>query len=426
MPRILVFSTTTGYQLRAFDRAAERIGCELRFATDRCHQLPDPWRDRAIPVRFYDEPGSLAAVVEALEGRPIDGLLAVGDRPAVLAALAAAQLGVPWHPPEAARAATNKLVTRERLAAAGLPVPWFFSVPATADPREAARRARYPAVVKPLAMAASRGVMRADDEEALVAAFERLRRLLARRDVRAQRHEAHGAILLEGYVPGEELALEGLLEHGTLHPLALFDKPDPLEGPFFEETIYVTPSRRPWREQETIVHTVAAACRALGLFHGPVHAECRVNDAGVFVLEIAPRPIGGLCAGALRFVRRGEGSLSETIAYEELLLRVAAGETPGAFAREGRAAGVMMIPIPARGIFKDVRGVDAARAVPAIEEIVITAKKDQQIAPLPEGASYLGFIFARGESPEAVEQALRAAHARLEFRIERPLPLAIE
>ncbi|HWP99285.1 MAG TPA: ATP-grasp domain-containing protein [Vicinamibacterales bacterium] len=418
MPRILVFSTTTGYQLRAFDRAAARIGAELVFATDRCHMLDDPWRDRAIPVRFYDEPGSLAAIADALAGRAVDGVVAVGDRPAVLAALAAERLGLPWHPPEAARAATNKLLTRERLAAAGLPVPWFFHAPLDADPRAIAARARYPAVVKPLAMAASRGVMRADDEEALAAAVERLRRLLQRRDVRAQRNPAHEAMLVEGYVPGGEIALEGILEHGTFHPLALFDKPDPLEGPFFEETIYVTPSRRPAGEQEVIVHTVGAACRALGLRHGPVHAECRVNEAGVYVLEIAPRPIGGLCAGALRFEdRRRPGEPEMT--YEEMLLRCAAGEPVEAFARERRAAGVMMIPVPRRGVFKEVAGLERARAVPGVEEIVITAKKDQQLAPLPEGASYLGFIFARADSPEAVEQALRSANGEIEIRVKR-------
>ena len=254
-------------------------------------------------------------------------------------------------------------------------------------------------------------------------------------EVRAERNEAHATALVEGFIPGREYAVEALLRHGVLHVLAIFDKPEPLDGPFFEETIYVTPSSSPADLQDRIIEAVSAAATAIGLSHGPVHAECRVNDEGVFVLEVAARPIGGLCARALNFsaIRPSTSSgrpepvegrnPQSAIRLEELLLRHALGEDPGAWRRECAASGVMMIPIPRRGILRGVGGVDAARAVPDIEDIRITAKPDQLLVPLPEGASYLGFIFARASSGSAVEQALRAAHARLTFAIDPEVPV---
>jgi hypothetical protein len=205
-----------------------------------------------------------------------------------------------------------------------------------------------------------------------------------------------------------------VLDRGTLHPLALFDKPDPLVGPFFEETIYVAPSRRAAADQAAIVEAIAAAARALGLWHGPIHAEVRVNDRGVFVLEVAARPIGGLCARAVRV----DGPAGEGIALEELLLRHALGEPVRGYRREAAASGVMMLPIPRDGVYRRVEGEAAARAVPHVEDVRITARPDQRLVPLPEGASYLGFIFARAGTPEAVEQALRAAHGALHFVID--------
>lgn len=418
MPRVLLLSATTGYQLRAFGEAAARLGVELVFGTDRCRHLDDPWRDRSIPVRWHDEGASLAAIEAAAARAPVDGVLALGDRPTVLAAQAAERLGLWGNPSAAARAASNKRVSREKLAGAGLPTPWFTSVPLQAQPGAIARTLRYPCVVKPLALAGSRGVIRADDPRAFVAAFERLRRILKRRDVRVLRDPSNEEVLIEGFVPGREFAVEGLLERGRFRTLAIFDKPDPLDGPFFEETIYVTPSRTPVVEQGRMREAVTAAAGALGLVHGPVHAECRVNDEGVFVHEVAARPIGGLCSKALRF----DGPAGP-VGLEELLLRHALGEAVGDIRRERRASGVMMIPIPRWGFLKDVRGADLASAVHGVDEVRITATRDQILYPPPEGASYLGFVFARGEVPAEAVAALRAAHALLEFVIEAPLAL---
>jgi hypothetical protein len=257
--------------------------------------------------------------------------------------------------------------------------------------------------------------MRVDDDRALAAALDRLRAIVESPDVRAERNDAHAFALLEGFIPGREYALEGLMHQGALQVLAVFDKPDPLDGPFFEETVYVTPSAAPDVTRAAIVDAVTRAAAAIGLEHGPIHAECRVNAEGVFVLEVAARPIGGLCARALQFLIPDSQSL---IPLEELLLRHALGENPAWYRREDTASGVMMIPIPRRGVFRGVDGVEAARGVAHIADVQITAKRDQRLLPLPEGASYLGFIFARAGRAADVDAALRAAHARLHFAID--------
>ena len=259
--------------------------------------------------------------------------------------------------------------------------------------------------------------MRANDPADLVARVDRLRALLRTPEVRAERNDMDGRMLIEGFIPGREYALEGVMHYGRLHVLAIFDKPDPLDGPFFEETIYLTPSAAAAEVQLAIVDGVARAAEAIGLTHGPVHAECRVNDAGVFVLEVAARPIGGLCARAVRLQGRRP--------LEEALLRHALGESPEGWTREDVASGVMMIPIPRRGTLRGVEGADRAREVPHVEDVRITAKPDQLLLPLPEGASYLGFIFARADQPSDVEGALREAHARLHFTIDPEFPVNV-
>jgi len=417
MPRILLLATTTGYQTRAFGEAAERLGVTLVFATDRCHMLEDPWRDGAIAIRFHDEDASVEAIIEAAAVAPIDGLITLGDRPTVIAARVAERLGLAGHLPGAAIVARDKEKTRERLRDAGLHVPWFLPSRIDADVNAVVSALRFPCVIKPVSLSGSRGVMRADDADQFVAAFNRLLALLRLPDIRAERNDAHERVLVEGFIPGRELALEGVLHHGTLYVLALFDKPDPLDGPFFEETIYVTPSTLAARQERDVTEAVAQAAAAIGLRHGPVHAECRVNDQGVFVLEVAARPIGGLCARALRFRHETMAACS----LEELLLRHALGESPDGWTREEQASGVMMIPIPARGIYRGVSGVDAARLVAGVDDVTITAKPDQLLVPLPEGASYLGFIFAHGGTSASVTQSLRGAHTRLRFAIEPEL-----
>jgi biotin carboxylase len=418
LKQVLIVATTTGYQIRSFGEAAERLGVRLVFASDRCDQLEDPWWDQAIPIRFHDELMAVQAIVGAFGGHPPDGVIAVGDRPVVVAARVNAAFHLPGNPVSAALASRNKLESRRALEAAGLAVPVFRTMTPSDNPWEMSLTLPYPVVVKPLAMSGSRGVIRADSTCQFVTAFERLRALLAQPDVRAERDSAHGTLLVESFIPGAEFAVEGVLTAGALRVFAIFDKPDPLDGPFFEETIYVTPSRESAEVQREIEQAVAAGAAALGVRHGPVHAECRVNQSGVHLLEVAARPIGGLCSKALRFVSPG-GEVS----LEEVLLRHALQEDVTAFTRERRASGVMMIPIPHRGVYRSVEGERDARAVPDIVDLQITAKPDARLVPLPEGKSYLGFLFARATTPLAVEQALRAAHAKLRFQIDREIPV---
>ncbi len=412
--RVLLLSTTTGYQLRSFGESAARLGIELVLATDRCHHLDDPWRDAAVAVRFHDEETSLKEIAAATEGRPLSGALAVGDRTTVLAARVAEEFGLPGNPAAAAAVSRSKKGMRNRFAAAGMRTPWFFDLPADADITAAAARALYPCVVKPLGLSGSRGVIRVDNPEQFEAAVRRDRVLLLRLDLRAQRTGLTDGLLIEGYIEGREYAVEGLVTGGVLRALAVFDKPDPLDGPFFEETIYVTPSSLAPEAQQAVVAETQRAVAALGLVHGPLHAECRVDAAGVTMLEVAGRPIGGLCAKVLRF--DAGGGLAP---LEELLLRHAVGEDVSGYARESLAAAVMMIPIPRRGHYKGVAGEERAMGVPHVEEVRITAKPDQLLEPLPEGDSYLGFIFARAPRAADAVAALREAHSHLTFQIQQ-------
>ncbi len=403
--RLLIVAATTGYQTRMFAEAAHRLDIEPVLATDRCHILEDPWGDRAIPIRFDDVDGSADAIAQ----ESFDGIVAVADRPTAIAALAAARLGISFHAPEAVSACGNKNLARTIFQSAGLLTPEFsrFGL------NEAPRYDRYPCVLKPLGLSASRGVIRADNRAEFVAAFDRIRDLLDRPDIAALHEDRDRYIQVESFIEGREFALEGLVTRGKLQVLAIFDKPDPLDGPYFEETLYVTPSRESLDTQRAIIEATENAVRALGLTQGPIHAEMRVNSRGVWMLEVAARPIGGLCARALRF----DGGVS----LEELIIRHAVGEDVTGVELADAASGVMMIPIPKAGVYVDVQGVGEARSVPGIEDVVITAKQGQRIERLPEGASYLGFIFARGENPDQVDDALREANSKLCFEIASAL-----
>lgn len=426
MKRLLLLSNTTGYQAQAFREAARQMGVPLALATDRCHVLEDPWGDEAIAVRFQEPVESAKKIVEAARDNPFCGLIAIGDAPTMTAALAARELGLSYHPPQAVEACRNKYLARELFRAAGLAVPWYTRLPADEDASAAAKGAPYPCVLKPLGLSGSRGVIRADNPEEFEAAFQRIGRLLEAADVQMLKDDNSRWIQVESFIPGREFALEGIMSGGELRVLALFDKPDPLDGPFFEETIYVTPSRLPQAEQEALVTCARRAVRALGLWHGPVHAELRLNPQGAWMLEAAARPIGGLCAAALRFKRpplNGDRLKKGTVSLEELIVRHALGYPIDLLPRETAASGVMMIPIPRAGIYEGVENLEEAGRVNGIERIEITAKVRQKLVPLPEGSSYLGFIFARGPWPGMVEQALREAHQKLRFNISPDLPM---
>lgn len=412
MDRLLLLMTTTTYRAGAFLEAARRLEVPVVVGTDERQVLAAANPGGNLTLAFLDPEKATRTILEFAREYPIRAVVAADDDGVILSAMASRALGLSSNSVEAAWAARDKFRMREVLRGGGLPSPPFYRVLVEEGPEAAARRVVYPCVLKPLFLAGSRGVIRANDSTQFVGAFHRIAAILRRPDVAAQGGALAGQIMVEGFIPGVEVALEGLLVKGRLKVLALFDKPDPLDGPFFEESIYVTPSRLPTATQERIAACTAQALKAIGLYEGPVHAELRLNEQGPWIIEIAPRSIGGLCSRTLRF---GDG-----ISLEELILRHAVGLEVESFEREEPAAGVMMIPIPQAGILREVRGKADAETVPGIEEIMLTIPVGQELIPLPEGARYLGFIFARGETPNDVEASLREAHRRLTFIIAHP------
>ncbi len=420
MPRVLLLLPTTSYRTTDFMEAARKLGVEVVVGSDLPQVLAAHTPGRTLTLDFGDSEGAAREVSLFSRTYPLDAVIPVDDDTALVGARVSRALEFPHNPVEAVMAARDKHRFRQRLAEAGILSPGFELFSVRDDPLEAAADIAYPCVIKPVFLSASRGVIRADGPEAFVEAFLRVKALLEDPEIASRGREAATKILVEDYLPGQEAALEGMLTGGRLRVLALFDKPDPLEGPFFEETIYVTPSRLPADVREAISDCAARAAEAIGLHEGPVHAEVRINDRGVWPIEIAARSIGGLCSRTLRF---GTG-----ISLEELILRNALGGRGGggggeggmeteSLEREHRAAGVMMIPIPRAGRLDEVLGMEEARAVPGIEDAVIMIPAGQTVRPLPEGSKYLGFLFARADAPAEVEAALREAHGRLDIRI---------
>ena len=410
MRRVLLLLPAAGYRNEDFLAAAQALGVEVVTAADYCRRLAPLMGMSPILSLPFDRPEIAARQALASLGRRVDAVLAVDDHGLELAALLREALGLPGNAPQAVRATRDKLAFRRLLEANGFNCPHFRAATGEADALALAPSLSYPVVVKARRLSGSRGVVRADDASSFACAVAQVHRIQAAAD----REAAQLGLIVEGFIPGAEYALEGLLENGALRVLALFDKPDPLDGPYFEETIYVTPSRLPAGTQAAIAAEVQRACAAAGLAGGPVHAEVRVNERGVWLLEVAARSIGGLC-GRMLNQRLG-------MPLEELILRHALG-MPVPSGPNGEAAGAMMIPVPASGIFHGAQGLTAARAVPGISDVRITALPGQIVAPPPEGSGYLGFIFSRAASPQAAEAALRAAHARLAIDIQPNLPL---
>ena len=410
MPRVLLLLPTTTYRTKAFLDGALKIGAEVVAASERPSTLEAGNPSSLLSLDFADAQQAASQAAEFARRFPIDAVIPVDEDTAVVAAYVARALGLRHNSVESAYTAKHKHQMRRVLRDAGVRVPRFWPFTLDADSGSVALEVSYPCVIKPVFLSTSRGVMRADDREQFAAAVKRLGSLLSRPDLKRRGGPAAREALAEQFIPGFEVAVEGMLTDGELRVLAIFDKPDPLDGPFFEETIYVTPSRLGKDVQDEIVATTAAAARAMGLTHGPIHAELRVNEEGAWIIEVAARAIGGLCSRALRF--------SEGATLEDLIVRQAVGEDTSGFQREEQAAGVMMIPIPRAGILREVRGVEPAREVGDVEDVIITAHITQELLPPPEGASYLGFIFSRAATAAGAEGALREAHRRIEFVIE--------
>jgi biotin carboxylase len=405
MTRILLVLSGGSYRAGDFVRAAAHLGAEVVVATDLDAALPGLTEGRVVGVPLADPSAAAESIVAFARRTPLDAVVAADDGGVEAAALAAARLDLPHSRPGAVSATRDKERMRARLDAADVAQPAWLAAPVEDDVSLLARRLGGPFVLKPVSLSASRGVIRVDDRLRVAAAASRVRRILP-----CAGADARDTLLLERYVEGDEVAIEGLMRGGRLEVLAFFDKPDPLEGPYFEETIYTTPSRLPATTQERVIDAVTDATKAIGLDEGPIHAEARLAPDGPVVLEVAARSIGGLCARALTF---GSG-----IGLDEVVLRHAAGLAIDDLTSASAASGVMMLPIPHAGVLREVRGQERARQTPGIAGLEITIPPGRMVHPLPEADRYLGFLFAHGPHPAVVELSLRQAHAELEVVID--------
>jgi biotin carboxylase len=425
MPRILLLLPTTTYRTQAFVDAARRQGVDVTIGSEKPNALASLNPTAFLTLRFRDPPHAARQAAQFAAKHPFDAVVPVDSQVVTVAAAICELLGLRHNSVESIATAENKHHMRQVFEQASVPSPQFRLCSLDDERGALATRIEYPCVIKPLALSASQGVIRADDDGQFIRAVSRLEAILkrehdalpasdisgdGRRSSQVRSLESSGQFLVEQFVGGPEVALEGMLSRGELRMLALFDKPDPLNGPFFEETIYVTPSRVAAEMQEAIAQCAEQAARALGLTEGPIHAELRLASDGPSVIEVNARSIGGLCSRVLRF---GTG-----MSLEELIIRHALEEDFELPKRQSQAAGVMMIPTTRGGVLIEVRGLDQAKAVRRIEDVTISAHLGQRLVPLPEGSRYLGFIFSRAPSPELVEAALRESHAQLEFVIE--------
>ena len=411
-PRVLLLLPTRTYRATDFLDAALKLNVEVVVASEEPATTSNFSPRDSLVLDFQNPTAATETITEFAEMHPITAIVSVDDDTTILATTASAALGLPHNPVSSAKATRDKYLLRDTLEKNGVSVPTYRRFSIRDNVTEISTQVNYPCVIKPLSLSASRGVIRADNPTQFTEAFQRIITLL--NNVKESRDtdtdsDRYQYLLVEDYIPGIEVALEGILVDGELRTLAFFDKPDPLEGPFFEETLYITPSRLSKEIQDELHNATTEAAAALGLQHGPVHAELRYNEQGAHLIEIAARTIGGLCSRTLRF---GTG-----MSLEELVIRHAIGQQIETFDREGQAAGVMMIPVPKAGILGDVRGKTEAYRVDGIEEVNITIPIGGKVVPLPEGDKYLGFIFARAQTPETVEVSLREAHQLLEFVI---------
>jgi biotin carboxylase len=425
MPRVLLLLPTTTYRTRAFVDAARRQGVDVTIGSEKPNALASLNPTAFLTLRFRDPPHAARQAAQFAAKHPLDAVVPADSQVLAVAAAICELLGLRHNSVESIATAENKHHMRQVFEQASVPSPQFRLCSLDDERGALANRIEYPCVIKPLALSASQGVIRADDDGQFIRAVSRLEAILkrehdappvsdisgdGRRSSQVRSPESSGQFLVEQFVGGPEVALEGMLSRGELRMLALFDKPDPLNGPFFEETIYVTPSRLAAEMQEEIAQCAAQAARALGLMEGPIHAELRLAEDGPSVIEVNARSIGGLCSRALRF--------GTELSLEELIIRLALEDDFELPERQRQATGVMMIPTARAGRLIEIRGLDEAQAVSGVEDVTISAHLGQRLVPLPEGSRYLGFIFARAESPEAVEGALRESHAKLEFVIE--------
>lgn len=408
--RILMLLPASTYRAGAFMQAAEKLDLNVIVGSDHKQVLSSVIKDRTLYLPLWNTEKSVQEIEKFNQDYPLDAVIGVDEQSVVIVSLASEKLGLPGNSSLAVKATRDKYLMREMLLKGGAITPEFRLIDVDDDPEKVAQNLEYPSVLKPLFLSMSKGVIKVDDPDDCIQAFRKIKSILSSKESKKLGGESANFILAEEFIDGIEVALEGIVTNGDLKTLAIFDKPDPLEGPYFVETIYLTPSRFSRHLQERIIETTQQSIHALGITTGPVHAELRVNDGGVWMIEIAARSIGGLCSKVLRF----ENGLS----LEELILLHYLNVDVSEIEREEQAAGVMMIPVPKKGVLKSVAGRETAQLIPEVEELIISIPPGEEVEPLPAGGRYLGFLFARGESATVVERAIRQAYDALDISIK--------
>ncbi len=409
---LLLIAQPSSYRIAPFLQAVRRLGLEVLIASKGEHSLISEVH-QGLHIDLDDLDLSFERIIKRSQITPFAGVLGSDDSTVELAARVAQALKLPHNPPEAARLTRRKDLARMELALAGCPVPINCLLDLDKPIEQQMAGLPWPCVLKPLNLSASKGVIRANNEAEFIAACERIRPLVAdATDAFERRH-----LLIEDYIEGREVAFEGYLHQGQLHPLVIFDKPDPLCGPYFEETIYVTPTSLSEPDQQRIFDSVACACKTYGLVTGPVHAELRINKDNAWILEVASRTIGGDCARSL--------DAGQAFNLEELVISLAINQ-PLEIQPPQDARGVMMIPIKQGGVLRRVEGIKAAANIPCVEKVDILVQQGHKLVPLPEGNQYPGYIFARGETQQQVVLALKAAYECLDFVVAPGFDLVIE
>ena len=411
MPRLLLIAPEASYHTAPFQVAGRRLGIEVMVASEGRFPVV-PGQSVGLRVNFSDTSRSLRLIEALYRETPFDGVIGTDDGTLELATVVATKFGLNTNPPLSTKISRRKDRSRVVQRDFGLRTPWFVSaaVCGQGEPKVPSG-VSYPCVAKPVTLSASRGVIRANNDRELVAALSRISKI-----IESAGPEHPRVVLIEEYIPGMEYVVEGLLDSGNWRTMAIFGKPEPLEGPFFEETIYIAPPDLAPGIERRMTDTVRDACAAYGLVQGPVHAECRINEDGVWLIELAPRTIGGKCS---RILQLGTGQALEDIVILNALGRSAPIEPPAG------VMGVMMIPVPGPGIVRRIEGIEAARCIDLIQQIEIDVKAGHQLVPWPEGSSYPGFIFARGPNEHLVTEALHSAHQALRFVTAPYLPLVI-
>lgn len=402
LKKLLVILPANTYRAQRFLEAARKLGVDVFIATDSDFSPPDPSNSVIDGISFCDPKEAGRQIADIIRHQGPMSVLAVDEAAVEVAEWTRVALGLIDHPNSGILATRDKRELRQRLRENNISQPKTFDI---LELEQGRGEIPFPVVVKPSKGSGSIGVTKAQNQQELT------KSLITVQDVIAKMTISNQCIVVEEYIPGVEFAVDILVTDGKLHVLVIFEKPDPLVGPFFAETIYVTPPHLTDSQLEALHSVIQKCIRALSINNGPLHLELRLTSANDWVpIDIASRSIGGNCSNALAF--------ASNTSLEELIIQNALGLEVINTQRERRASGVYMIPAETLGTLVAVHGVEAALKVRFVEDIQITVKPGTKTVPLPFDNQYLGFIFAKAPGAKTVEKALRTARALLEIEVD--------